>query len=96
MRGVPLITILTSVFVLPLILPIQFQPSRWSRPGCRLLGLHGRGDPRRPFIEGGTGGAVAGTVLLAGNQPDHRTAGDRTVIPAIVNTPVGLFKDTRW
>ena len=102
MRGVPLITVLFMASVmLPLFLPpgVDFRQAAAGagrhRPVLRRLHRRGRarrpaGDPQGPV----RGGRCARPQLLADACADHPAAGAALVIPGIVNSFIGLFKDT--
>lgn len=102
MRGVPLITILImSVFVLPLILPIQFQPQPLvaTLVAVCLFGTAYMAEVIRGGLQAIPKGQYEAAQSLGLSYWQETNLiivpqATRTVIPAIVNTLIGLFKDT--
>jgi general L-amino acid transport system permease protein len=101
-RGVPLITVLfMSSVMLPLFLPegVTFDKLLRALIGVALFssGLYGRGDPRRPagYPEGQYEAANAMALTFwQGMRLVIMPQALKLVIPGIVNTFIGLFKDT--
>ena len=102
-RGVPLITVLFMASVmLPLFLPDDLvagqAAARAGRRGAVRLRLHGRGGARRPA--GDPEGPVRGARCALGLSYWQMMRliilpqALKIVIPNIVNTFIGLFKDT--
>jgi general L-amino acid transport system permease protein len=102
MRGVPLITILImSVFVLPLILPIQFQPQPLvaTLVAVCLFGTAYMAEVIRGGLQAIPKGQYEAAQSLGLSYWQETNLiivpqATRTVIPAIVNWLIGLFKDT--
>ncbi|MAW53268.1 MAG: hypothetical protein CME01_10600 [Geminicoccus sp.] len=102
MRGGPLITILImSVFVLPLILPIQFQPQPLvaTLVAVCLFGTAYMAEVIRGGLQAIPKGQYEAAQSLGLSYWQETNLiivpqATRTVIPAIVNTLIGLFKDT--
>ena len=101
-RGVPLMTVLFMAGVmLPLFVPEQLSPDKLVRAlvGIAIFASAYMAEVVRAGLQAIPKGQYrrrdgAGLALLADDAADRFAAGAEVTIPNIVNTYIGLFKDT--
>ena len=102
MRGVPMITVLFMAnLMLPLFVPANFSPDRLLRPliGVSLFASAYMAEVIRGGLQAMPKGQFEGAMALGLNYPQRMRLVIlpqvlTIVIPGIVNTFIGLFKDT--